>query len=74
MSALRGTVHSHTVIRVPDKKHAAKAPFVMLLVDVEGGKRVLGHFDGGTPPQIGSRVAADLSQQETPVFRTEGKS
>lgn len=72
--SLRGTVHSHTVIRVPDKAHAAMAPFVMLLVELEGGKHILGHFDGGTPPAIGTRVAADPSQQQTPVFRSEGAS
>ena len=35
------------------------------------GKRVLGHFHGTSPPAIGSRVTADASEQETPVFREE---
>lgn len=68
MSALQGTVQSHTIIRVPDKAHAAMVPFVLLLVDI-GGKRVLGHFDGVDPPAIGARVAADTKENETPIFR-----
>lgn len=70
---IAGTVQSHTIIRVPDKAHAAIAPFVLLLVDVEG-KTVLGHFDGETPPAIGSRVAANSPENETPVFRVEERS
>jgi uncharacterized OB-fold protein len=69
MNAMVGTVQSHTVIRVPDKAHAAIAPFVLLLVELSDGKRVLGHFDGAAPPAIGIRVTADPVEQETPVFR-----
>ena len=70
MSALEGTVASHTIIRVPDKAHAAMAPFVLLLVELADGKRVLGHFDRAEPPAIGSRVTAEPSEQ-TLVFREE---
>ena len=69
MSAVQGTVQSHTVIRVPDKAHAAMAPFVLLLVELAGGKRVLGHFHGTALPAIGSRVTADPAPNETPEFR-----
>jgi len=71
MIAMRGTVQSHTVIRVPDKAHAAMAPFVLLLIELVNGERVLGHFHGASPPPIGSRVTADASEQETPIFREE---
>ena len=71
MIAMQGKVQSHTVIRVPDKAHAAMAPFVLLLVELANGKRVLGHFRGTSPPAIGSRVTADASEQATPVFREE---
>jgi uncharacterized OB-fold protein len=71
MTAMQGTVQSHTVIHVPDKAHAAMAPFVLLLVELANGKRVLGHFHGASPPAIGSRVTADASEQATPVFREE---
>jgi uncharacterized OB-fold protein len=71
---MQGTVASHTVIRVPDKAHAAMAPFVLLLVDLGGGKRVLGHFAGAEPPAIGTRVRADPSDQQTPVFRVQETS
>jgi len=67
---IQGTVQSHTIIRVPDKSHAAMAPFVLLLVELENGKRVLGHFNHADPPSIGSRVTADQTDQ-TPVFREE---
>lgn len=69
MTALLGTVRSHTVIRVPDKAHVGQAPFVLLLVALDGGKQVLGHFDQSEPPKIGSRVAAQIADIETPVFR-----
>ena len=69
MSAEQGTVQSHTIIRVPDKAHAGKAPFVLLLVALDGGKRVLGHFDSADPPAIGSRVAAGAVENGTIVFR-----
>jgi len=68
---MRGTVQSHTIIRVPDKSHAAMAPFVLLLVELANGKRVLGHFHGASPPAIGSRVTAETSEQTIPVFREE---
>jgi uncharacterized OB-fold protein len=67
---LQGTVQSHTIIRVPDKAHATMAPFVLLLVELADGKRVLGHFDRAEPPAIGSRVTAEPSEQ-TLVFREE---
>jgi uncharacterized OB-fold protein len=69
MSAEQGTVQSHTIIRVPDKAHAAMAPFVLLLVALDGGKNVLGHFNSVDPPAIGSRVAVSEADNGTPVFR-----
>jgi uncharacterized OB-fold protein len=71
MTTMQGTVQSHTVIRVPDKAHATMAPFVLLLVELADGNRVLGHFQGVSPPVIGSRVIADASEQVTPMFREE---
>ena len=67
--SLQGTVQSHTVVRVADKAHAALAPFVLLLVELAGGKRVLGHFNRSEPPPIGTRVTAEITEQQTPVFR-----
>lgn len=66
---MQGTVQSHTVIRVPDKAHAAMAPFVLLLVELPGGKRVLGHFNRVEPPAIGTQVVAEIIEKKTPVFR-----
>lgn len=67
---LQGRVQSHTIIRVPGKSHAAMAPFVLVLVELADGKRVLGHFNRAEPPSIGSRVIAEPSEQ-TLVFREE---
>ena len=74
MSAATGTVQSHTIIRVPDKAHAAQAPFVLLLVALDGGKQMLGHFDTAEPPEIGSRVTAQAADNKTLVFRLVEKS
>jgi uncharacterized OB-fold protein len=70
---LHGTVQSHTVIRVPGKQHAAAAPFVLLLVELDDGKRMLGHFRGHQPPPISSRVVSDGTEGETPIFHAVGE-
>jgi len=69
VSAEQGTVQSHTIIRVPDKAHAGQAPFVLLLVALDGGKNVLGHFVSADPPAIGSRVAVGAVENGTLIFR-----
>jgi uncharacterized OB-fold protein len=66
-SALTGKIYSHTVIRMPGRGHAADAPFVLLLVELDDGKRVLGHFQGSEPPPIDTRVRSD-NKNPTPVF------
>lgn len=73
MSRLVGRVHSHTVIRVPGNRHADAAPFVLLLVELDDGRRVLGHFAGNEPPELGARVSADTSDS-TPIFTTRKDS
>jgi uncharacterized OB-fold protein len=74
MSTICGTVQSHTIIRVPDKRHTDQAPFVLLLVALDSGNQVLGHFNQPEPPEIGSRVAAEPADDRTPVFcRVAGK-
>jgi uncharacterized OB-fold protein len=67
MSCIRGTVQSHTVIRVPGHSRAEAAPFVLLLVELDGGRRVLGHFAGDEPPPIGARVSTS-ADDTTPIF------
>jgi uncharacterized OB-fold protein len=67
MNTLAGKVQSYTVIRVPGNAHAEAAPFVLLLVELDDGRRVLGHFLGHEPPAIDTRVVATPSLQ-TPVF------
>jgi uncharacterized OB-fold protein len=66
---LRGIVQSHTVIRVPGQQLAAEGPFVLLLVELDDGQRVLGRFNGPEPPPINSRVMAQAKENATPSFR-----
>jgi uncharacterized OB-fold protein len=68
----QGTVQSHTVIRVPGKAHAANAPFVLLLVRLDNGNHILGHFYDNKPPPINSRVSTSAAQNETPSFSILG--
>jgi uncharacterized OB-fold protein len=71
---LSGTVHSHTVIRVPGKQHAGGGPFVLLLIGLDDGRRVLGRFEGLEPPPIHARVVGSATHNGTPVFSLiEGK-
>ena len=65
---LRGIVRSHTVIRLAGKAHAANAPFVLLLVELEDGRRVLGHFQGDEPPPIDTRVLGRAAENTPPIF------
>ena len=73
-TTVAGTVQSHTTIRVPGKAHSADAPFVLLLVALDDGKRVLGHFGGSAPPPIGARVVGSAAESQTMSFRLEEKS
>jgi uncharacterized OB-fold protein len=65
---IHATVLSSTVIRVPGAAHAASAPFTLLLVEADGNRRLLGHFDGPQPPPIGSRVVSNGRTQGTLLF------
>jgi len=65
---IAGIVHSHTVINLPGRAHAAAAPFVLLLVDTGKGRHVLGHFSGAVAPSIGTRVVTTASRDGTPIF------
>lgn len=73
MSAIRGTVYSATTIRVPGIAHAAEAPFVVLLVDTEDGRRVLGRSVGGRGPVIGTRVEVVESRDSVMLFAAVAK-
>lgn len=63
-----GTVYSHTTIRVAGNAHVGEAPFVLLLVDRDGGGRQLGRYRGDEPPPIGTRVAVVELVDAVPVY------
>lgn len=69
MSEIRGTVYSHTIIRVPGAAHSGQAPFVVILVDTDGDRRVLGRLETGAAPAIGMRVTTERNGSAAPVFR-----
>lgn len=66
--AISATVLSSTVIRVPGAAHAASAPFILLLVEADDGRKMLGHFDKVQPPSIGSRVVSNGNKNGTLLF------
>ena len=68
VAPIAGIVHSHTVINLPGRAHAAAAPFVLLLVDTGKGSNVLGHFSEAAAPSIGVRVVATADRDGTPVL------
>jgi uncharacterized OB-fold protein len=70
----QGTVQSHTIIRVPGNAQAWDEPFILLLVKLDNGSRVLGHFFGSLPPPINSRVHMSGAQEVTPSFAILGET
>lgn len=66
--AISATVLSSTVIRVPGAAHAVSAPFTLLLVEADDGRKMLGHFDKGHLPPIGSRVISNGNKNGTLLF------
>lgn len=69
-SALAGTVYSHTTIRVAGNAHADEAPFVLLLVEGEDGRRRLGRFREDEPPALGTPVFARDERDGVPIFES----
>jgi uncharacterized OB-fold protein len=67
MSGLKGKVYSHTVVRMPGRVQAEAVPFVLLMVELEGGRRMLAHYAGAEPPAIGTAVMAPPTDK-VPVF------
>ncbi len=65
-----GTVHARTLVsRAPAEELRAHAPYLIVLVDVEEGFRVMAHGDKAL--RIGDRVRAtftDLAGKKIPYF------
>ena len=41
---------------------------MLLLIELDDGRRVLGRFDKTEPPAISSRVVGSVNENETPLF------
>lgn len=67
MSRLQGKVYSHTIVRMAGRVRAEAVPFVLLMVELEGGRRILAHYAGSEPPAIGTAVIAPPTDK-VPVF------
>ena len=73
MTRLAGRVYSHTTIRVPGTGHADRGPFTLVLVDLNGGGRVLGRLATAplpeSAPDIGTPVTGSTGDDNVPIFR-----
>ncbi|MGH3494140.1 MAG: OB-fold domain-containing protein [Sciscionella sp.] len=65
---MTGRVYSHTMIRVAGVAHAGDGPFALVLVDLDGGGRVLGRVQTSTPPDIDTSMVAAADADGVPVF------
>lgn len=70
-----GKLYSHTTVyRAPTKAFSDEAPYVVGLVDLDAGVRIMVRLASadGSPPEIGSSVHGDFRQVHTerplPVF------
>jgi uncharacterized OB-fold protein len=65
----RGTLVSFTVIRKAPAAFAAEPLYAVAIVDVDGGRRVLGRIEPFEPePRLGARVTLARFARGTPVF------
>ena len=68
----RGTLVTFTVIRKAPAAFAGEPLYAVAIVDVEGGKRVIGRIEPFDPaPRLGMRVTLARWAKDTPVFAPE---
>lgn len=66
-----GTIVTYSVIYVPTPEFAGEAPYVLAVLDLANGDRLLARlpFAEDAPLEIGATVAFDHTDQHGPVFR-----
>jgi uncharacterized OB-fold protein len=66
-----GTIVTYSVIYVPTPEFAGEAPYVLAVLQLSDGERVLARlpFVEDAPLAIDSTVAYDHTDQHGPVFR-----
>jgi uncharacterized OB-fold protein len=68
----RGTLVTFTVIRKAPAAFAQEPMYAVAIVDVEGGRRVLGRIEPFEPaPRLGARVTLARWTKDAPVFAVE---
>ena len=61
---MKGTVYSETVVWMPPEQFVTDAPYQLVIIDVEGGKRITARI-AGERVQIGDAV--DLAETKDGV-------
>jgi len=66
-----GTIVTYSVIYVPTPEFAGEAPYVLAVLQLSDGERLLARlpFAEDAQPSIGANVAYDHTDQHGPVFR-----
>jgi len=66
-----GTIVTYSVIYVPTPEFAGEAPYVLAVLQLSDGARLLARlpFAEDVPLEIGASVAYDHTDQHGPVFR-----
>ena len=68
----RGTVHSFTVVHRAPAEFASEAPYVVVLVDLEEGPRIMSRLLGVEPAAVAVGMPVELSisgEPPLPYFR-----
>lgn len=67
----KGKIFSYTVVYVSEKKWEADTPYSLVVIDLDGGVRVLGRMNGDNlhPLQIGMKVELTEYKDQVPVFK-----
>ena len=63
------TVYSETLVWSPPAELAELAPYQLVLVEQEGGPRLIGRTAPGERVEIGDRVALDAAVDGVHIFR-----
>jgi uncharacterized OB-fold protein len=71
----QGRIVTFTMIRYPPKEFEGKAPYIVAMIDLEKGPRVMGRIvDGGENLEIGLLVSFLTLTKGALEFRTQAES